>query len=122
MAETTDIVIEQKATFVLSIVYNDTNGDPVDLTGYSARMMVKASHDTADVDAVIDIDSDAGGTGDVSGIGLDDSGNISVVVAKAETTGLDPGDYVWDILLEDSDGRATRLIEGKAVVKPGVTK
>lgn len=121
MAAQYNIIIDQKATYSDTITYNDSNGDPVDLTGYEARLMLKESHDVADGDAVVDIDSDAGGTGNTSGIALNSSGEISIVISDTETTALVPGSYVWDLKLTEPSGRSTRLVEGKATVTPGVT-
>jgi len=121
MATSYNIVVDQRATYADTITYTDSNGDPVDLTGYEARIMVKRSHDVADVDAVVDIDSDAGGTGNTSGIALNSSGEIAFVISDTETTALEPGNYVWDLKLTEPSGRSKRLVEGSVTVTPGVT-
>ena len=42
-----NLSIEQGATFDLEIRYKDANGDPVDLTGYSGRLQIRQSTDSA---------------------------------------------------------------------------
>ncbi len=121
MASQYNIIIDQKATYADTIIYNDSNGDPVDLTGYEARVAIKASHDQADGDALVDIDSSSGGTGNTSGIALNSSGEIAIVISDIETTALDPGSYVWDLKLTEPSGRSRRLVEGSVTVTPGVT-
>ena len=38
-----DIYIEQGATFTLGLVWKDANTDPIDLTGYTARMQLRSN-------------------------------------------------------------------------------
>jgi FlaG/FlaF family flagellin (archaellin) len=45
LAATVNITIEQGAHFSLQILWKDASGDPVDLTGYTARMPVRAKSD-----------------------------------------------------------------------------
>ncbi len=121
MAAQYNIVVDQKATYSDTITYTDSNGDAVDLSAYDARVAIKRSHDVPDEDAELEIDSDAGGSGDTSGIALNSDGEIAIVISKADTTALEPGKYVWDLLIVAPSGRATRLVEGSVTVTPGVT-
>lgn len=41
-----DFSIEQGASFTLSLVYKDANGNPVNLTGYCARLVWKTNNST----------------------------------------------------------------------------
>jgi hypothetical protein len=45
LAATVNITVEQGAHFSLQILWKDASGDPVDLTGYTARMPVRAKSD-----------------------------------------------------------------------------
>jgi hypothetical protein len=108
-----DILIEQGATFRLQLAWKDGEGDPIDLTGYSARMQVRprASSDQVLVALV---------SGD--GITLGDDGSI-VVLASAERTEAVAGKRaVYDLELESADGTVTRLIQGGVNISPEVTR
>jgi hypothetical protein len=121
MADTLNITIDQNATFVQALQWLDSNDSPVNLTGYAARLVVKSAYEAAIGQAILDISSGSGGSGDTTGIALDSSGNITVVVAKATTATLVPGKYVYDLLLTAGGGRATRLVQGDCLVTAGVT-
>jgi hypothetical protein len=104
------ITIYRGATFRWAIVYADANG-PVDLTGYSARMVGRLSA-TAET-SVFDWRTDSGE------ITIDGpSGEISVDVSALDTGALSwSGAAVWDIVLtsgavvERVDGGTAELLE-----------
>jgi hypothetical protein len=110
-----DITIEAGATFSLQVTWKDPAGNPIDLSGYSARMKVKSAF---------------GGTTyfsltHASGIVLGGvAGTIGVTIsatATATAIGSSPVTAVYDLELESGGGTVTRLIEGKAFLKPEVT-
>ena len=104
------LTIYRGATFRWSVVYADASG-PVDLTGYSARMVGRLSA-TAD-DSVFDWGTSSGE------ITIDGpSGAISVEVSSSDTGDLSwSGAAVWDIVLtsgaivERVDGGTAELLE-----------
>jgi len=116
-----NIVVEQGSTFTLSITYKDSEGDPIDLTNFTARMDIRQTYTTEA--ALVELDSSDGGTGNTSGIalgGLD--GTITVVISSSATSGLTaPSTNVYDLELRDTVGAITRILEGKATVSPNAT-
>lgn len=50
------------------------------------------------------------------------TGEITVSMSSANTANLTPGRYVYDVVIKDSSNVATRVVEGIAVVTPGVTR
>lgn len=121
MADTLHISIDQNATFVQQLQWLDSNDAPVNLTGYSARLVVKSAYEATIGQAILDINSSSGGSGDTTGIAMDSNGNITIVVAKATTATLTPGKYLYDLLLTAGTGRATRIVQGDCLVTAGVT-
>jgi len=117
-----NIVVEQGATFKLTITYKDSEGDPIDLTNIDARMEIRQEY--ASASALVTIDSSEGGTANLSGIALGGAaGTIVIIISEDETKELTaPSTNVYDLELISQDGAITRLIEGKATVSPGVTK
>lgn len=49
------------------------------------------------------------------------TGELTVSMSSAATGNLTPGRYVYDVVIKDSSNVATRVVEGIAVVLPGVT-
>jgi hypothetical protein len=107
-----NFVCPQGSTFSRTLTYK-VDDDPVDLTGYSARLQVREYHYSDDFIASLT---------DSSGITLGGSaGTISILVAASATQSFVAGDYVYDLELV-AGGTVTRLIEGKFTVTPEVTR
>ena len=50
------------------------------------------------------------------------SGIIRVGLTTNQTTNLKPGRFVYDVLITDTSGEVTRVLEGAVLVREGVTK
>jgi len=117
-----NIVVEQGATFSLTITYKDSEGAAIDLTDTDARMEIRQEYTSES--ALVTLTSAAGGSGNTSGIAMGGvAGTITVVISETETKALTaPATNVYDLELITADGAVTRLVEGKATVSPGVTE
>lgn len=114
-SEIYDITIEQGATFPLSLVWKDSLGVPVNLTGYTARMQLRETYTSAT--PIFDLTS-AGGA-----IVLGGALGTIVVTASATITGaITIKRGVYDLELTSPLGVVTRLIEGTAYITPEVTR
>lgn len=118
-----DITIEQGATFRLSLIWreptvNEVAGDPIDLTGYTARMQVRRKH-TSDT-TILSLTSAAG---DITLGGA--AGTIVVVATAAATAAIDTDNKtlsaVYDLELINGS-TVTRLLEGSVTITPEVTR
>lgn len=109
-----DLLIEQGATFDLSIVWKDNAGTPIDITGYSARMQIRKTYDSA---PVISLTSAVGG-GIVLG-GVD--GTIDITISANTTDDITILRGRYDLELELA-GVVTRLIQGSVDISREVTK
>ena len=107
-----NLTCPQGSTFSKSLTYK-LDDDPVDLTGYDARLQVREFFYSPD--PVLSLTNTSGITLGAS------AGTISVLIDAATTASLIPGDYVYDLELV-AGGTVTRLIEGKFVVTPEVTR
>jgi hypothetical protein len=114
-AATYDFTIEQGATLLKAITWKDSNGDPVDLTGYVARMQVRPSATSEDV--LLDLSTDNGG------LQLTPSSGVVTITASAEdTAALDWRKGKYDLELESADGTVTRLLKGVITVSREITR
>jgi hypothetical protein len=103
------IRIEQGATWQTALTLRDT-----DLTGYTARMQIRATIDSDTV--LVELT-----TGD--GITIDGpAGQIALLLTNEQTAALDWTDGVYDLELTDPDGNVTRLLKGPVEVDPEVTR
>lgn len=115
MAAYYDILIEQGATFLKTFIWKDSEEEPVDITGYTARMQIrrKKSSTSAEYSA----------TTENGGITLGDTaGTVVVTIPATDTAEFEFTKGVYDIELVDPQGGVTRLIEGGVEVSKEVTR
>ena len=110
-----DIYIEQGATFRLNLVWKDSLGVPVNLTGYSARMQVRRAYNNPNTLLSL---STATGTISLGG----SAGTISIDGQALLTEDMSSRVGVYDLELQSADGTVTRLLEGKVTISPEVTR
>lgn len=111
---TLNLTFPQGATWSLALTWNDDGGDPINLTGYTARMHVRKSYDAATT--VVALTSGSGIT--LGGA----AGTITLSVSATTTGGVPASTYVYDLELESGGGQVTRLVEGTLTVTPEVTR
>lgn len=113
MAATLNIEIDQGATYSKTLTLTDSVGSPLDLTNVTeVRGQVRKK--------INDIDPSATFTMAVSGTPT--LGVISWELSAALSSAMKPGIHVYDVEIQYSDGRVTRVVEGEAIVKQNVTR
>lgn len=111
MAAYSEITIEQGANLTSTITVNDTQGDAVNLTTYSASSQLRKSYYSSSANTL---------TATITG---NSNGQITLSMTAANTSALTPGRYVFDLVITNSvDNSVTRVIEGTAIVLPSVTR
>lgn len=115
MAGRYDFEMDQGATFVLPITWQDESGDPVDLAGFTARMHLRSPRNAPD--PALELTSENGG------IALVADGEIELRIAPAHTSPLAADKvYHYDLELASPTGEVTRLIEGEITLRREVTR
>ena len=109
-----NIVCPQGSTLSQELTYsiNDVN---VNLTGYSARMQVREKYTSTST--VLNLTNSNGGI--VLGGA---SGTITINVTATQTSNITAKEYIYDLELVSSSNIVSRIIEGKFIVTPEVTK
>lgn len=94
------------ATLSLSFTCKDETGDPVDLTGYSARAEVRptVSSEEVTLDLAPTIPTPANGI-------------ISVSISDEVTAAIEPGAYVWGLVLETPAGGVIPIESGPIIFR-----
>lgn len=109
MAEIRNIYIDQGTTFSMSVTVSDQNGDPKDLTNYTAASQMRKSYYTSastDFTTVIQYPLD---------------GTVTISLTAEETSALKAGRYVYDIEISSNE-ETLRILEGIVVINPEVTR
>ena len=110
MAALSNIYIDQGSDFTTTISLTDSNGDVLNLTGYTALAQVRKSHGSTTIAATFTTVLTA------------DSGQLALSLTDTVTAAMESGRYVYDGLLTDGSGDKTRVLEGQAVLTPGVSR
>jgi hypothetical protein len=116
-----DLYIEKGATFSRVFRYKDANGVAIDLTGYVARMKVRAPDHAGDVVAGFDLSVE----NSPPEITIDgEAGEVAVEIADEITEAVDSATCagVYDLEIESPAGKVTRLVEGKVRFSPEATR
>lgn len=110
-----DLYADQGATYQLVVTYKNPAGTPINLTGYSARMQVRQNVNSTT--AELDLSSTGGNPKIVLGGAL---GTITITVPAGD---MDfEGAYVYDLEIQSSGGIVTRLMMGRFLCRPEVTR
>ena len=109
-----NIICPQGTTFSQQLIYS-LNNVPMNLTGFSARMQIREKHTTPHYQ--LSLTSSNGGL--VLG---GEAGTIIINVSSTQTTAIHAKEYVYDLELVSSSNLVTRIIEGKFIVTPEVTR
>ena len=114
-----DIIIEQGATFDLSLTVSDSEGYPINYTGLKARSQFRLTQDSTTT--LLDLSSD---NGDLL---VQPSSLIGVVqfnISAVETAALVDSGGVYDLEVFDPNDVAsvTRLVQGVWMLNKEVTR
>jgi len=110
-----DLHLVRGDTWTQAFLYESPEDTPVDLTGYTARLQIRANK-TSTGDPLLSATSAAGL------ISLDGSGNIVLNVPAATTAALDFNQARYDLEITSAGGIVTTLLEGNITLIKDVTR
>ena len=118
-----NFIIQQGSTFKRLIQYTDSNGEPIDLTDYSARMQIRPSVDSETVYVNLTDTIDADGSGILI---TPKSGTLEITLSAASSSKLSfNGDAVYDLEIYSGSGNSVyvaRILEGRVKLSKEVTR
>jgi hypothetical protein len=113
-------VIEQGSTLNFSIVYNDANGQPVNLSQYNAKMQIRQTYSSPPL-LTLSSSLNADGTGLNMSNAV--SGTIGIYIASCTSSLLTFNEalYDLDIISGSNCPIVNRILEGKVKLSKEVT-
>ena len=121
-------VIEQGATIDFELIYNDSNGNPVNLTDQRARMQIRPTIGSDTVYLTLSSSLQPDGTGlnmsGSSGTTPPESGSIGIFISYLTSSELDFTQGYYDLEIASGvgvDTRVTRVLEGVIQLSKNVT-
>lgn len=110
MAAVKNLSVDQGTDFNAQLTVYDDNNAPWNLTGYTASAKIKKSYySSTSVTFNVTFNSNRS------------TGIIIIALSSAQTSSMEQGRYLYDIVIEDSSGKKVRVIEGIITINPGVT-
>lgn len=110
MATKANLVIDQGTTYSTTLNLTDENGDPLNLSGFTANSQIRKWYTSSNaVSFSTSINSS--------------SGEITLSLTSSQTGNLASGRYVYDVeITETSTNAVSRIVEGIVTVTPEVTR
>lgn len=110
-----DLVIEQGASFRRLLTWKDAEDNPIDLTGYSARMQAREHLSSPSAFLELTTENDR--------ISIDgEAGQLTLTLDAETTDAITPNDGVYDLEVESAEGEITRLLQGNIIIERSVTR
>ncbi len=110
MASISNIFIDQGTDFSITVDVTQADGAALNLTGYSAAAQIRKTYGSSNVSAVFTTSISAA------------AGQVTLSLTDTQTSGLTAGRYVYDLNITSGAGVTTRVVEGQAIITPGVTR
>jgi hypothetical protein len=108
-------VVEKGSTYRHSLTWKDSSNIPINLIGASARMQIRESY--LSTSPLIELNTFNGRITISPGLG-----KIDLYISAEDTTTLEGIGGIYDLEVIFTSGDITRLIEGKIIFKPEVTR
>ena len=126
-----DFTIEQGATVDFAVQYQDSGSNPIDLSGYQARMQLRPTLGSSTIYITLSSSLGPCGTGlNLSGSGGQSastppsSGSIGVFISAMSSSQLTFTSALYDLEIASGSGNCavvTRLLEGVVTLSKNVT-
>jgi len=110
MAIIANIYIDQGTDYSITVDVTDSAGDILNLSGYTASAQIRKTYSSSTVSETFSTSI------------AEATGQVTLSLTDTQTSGLSSGRYVYDLNITSSGGSTSRVIEGQAIVTPGVTR
>ena len=110
-------VIDQGADWFFTITYENPNGTPIDLTGFTAASQLRSLPNSPS--AVITLTTENGGITITPLTGV-----VALHATASQTMAIDEGNYYYDVEIYSpaNPSVVTRLVQGQITVSAEVTR
>jgi hypothetical protein len=109
-----NFTMDQGSNWNLNVIYKDSAGVVINLTGYTAAMQLRQNYNSDTAELTL---STSNGGIVITGA----QGKLVLAATAAQTAALDAGYYVYDLEIT-SGGVVTRILQGQITVAGEVTR
>jgi hypothetical protein len=101
-----NLVIDQGTTFSANVTAKDASSNEIILDGYTANAQMRKWYSSSNS---VTFSTSVSGN------------NVTLSLSVANTSAIEAGRYVYDVIVTDANNNKTRIVEGIATVTPKVT-
>jgi hypothetical protein len=101
-----NLVIDQGTTFSANVTARDASSNEIILDGYTANAQMRKWYSSSNS---VTFSTSVSGN------------SVTLSLSVANTSAIEAGRYVYDVVVTDADNNKTRIVEGIATVTPKVT-
>jgi hypothetical protein len=103
-----DIVFDSRLNSTLTVDIENDSGDPFNMTGYTGAAQLRKSYEsTAYIPLTVSLAN----------------GQVTMVCPKLiANNAVEPGRYLYDLIIYDSSNSEVKLLKGIATVEPTITQ
>lgn len=109
MASISNLYIDAGATYSNIITVTSSNGQPLNLTGYTVASQMRKSYGSSTAYPFTSSVYNA-------------NGQIRLQLTPQQSQAIPPGRWLYDVEITSSSGTKTRVVEGIVVVNPEITQ
>ena len=106
-----ELTLDQGTTFQTQISLTNDDQTPINVTGFSFASQIRKSYYSTNPVANLTVSIVDASTG-----------NVTLSMTAANTANVRAGRYLYDLMMTDTGGVKTRVIEGIITVTPQVTR
>jgi hypothetical protein len=106
-----DLNIDQGCSYIRSMKWTDSNGQPINTTGYSGKIQIKQNTTRP---SVVELTI-------LNGITISNTGDININISTAKTSLLSSTKYIYDFIITDRDQNKIKLLYGDVNVSQEIT-
>ena len=111
MAIIANLYIDQGTDYSVTVDCTESSGEILNLTGYTAAAQMRKTYSSSTISATFTTSINAS------------AGQVTLSLTDTQTSALEAGRYVYDLnITKTSTSATTRVVEGQAVLTPGVTR
>jgi len=110
MATITNLYIDAGADYSIIVTANQSNGDPLNLAGYTVKSQIRKSYASP---TAYDF---------TATVFSANAGKIRLSLTATQTSAIKPGRYLYDVEITSGSGEKRRVLEGIIIITPEITQ
>ena len=110
MATRANFYIDQGTDFLVSLEIESDQGDPYDINMQSFFCQARKIYSSSNL---FDIEIDS--------FPQEDLNIVELKISKEKTQNVEPGKYQYDLIMQNSNGKRIKILEGLMFILPTVT-